>query len=412
MPTSTSPIIAPRKPDLTPDEIVQRARELRPELIKLQADTEQRTYYSSELHRSFEEAGFYRFFVPRYYGGYEFDVPTFARLLIELARGCMSTAWCLGLVSGHALQVASYYSESVQAEVFGRSDFRAAAALQPGVIATPERGGWRLDGEVGYCSGVPYATHFLGQALPAGFPPAQQHLMVYLAPRSEWIMHNDWGDTLGLKGSGSHSIAFKGGWVPDHYVLKHTELTNVDVSGGTAGARLYGNPLYAGRSLSVFSIVLAALMVGAGYSGLDEYEQLMHRCTSSTSLLSPAAPRYTDPDYQRWFGLAHVQLATAEAALLRCAQMHMEACQRAASGGAPYSMAEEQHLAAIAREVSVQVWETSDRNLFRTIGSGAMRTSSRMERIYRDMSMAITHRNNVSRDPIGRLLGQLCLSGG
>lgn len=94
---------APPESDLTPDDLVRRARELRPRMVELQADTEERTYYSPELHEAFQEAGLYRIYIPRRYGGHEFDVLTFVRVLIELARGCASTAWCFGLATAHAL---------------------------------------------------------------------------------------------------------------------------------------------------------------------------------------------------------------------------------------------------------------------------------------------------------------------
>ena len=36
-------------------------------------------------------AGFYRIVQPRRFGGYEFDVPTFYRVMMEVARGCAET---------------------------------------------------------------------------------------------------------------------------------------------------------------------------------------------------------------------------------------------------------------------------------------------------------------------------------
>ena len=82
----TGPAIAPPEPDLTPAEVVARAHALRPLLVEQQAATEARTYYSREMHEEFLRAGFYRMLVPRRFGGYEFDLPTFMRVIIEIAR--------------------------------------------------------------------------------------------------------------------------------------------------------------------------------------------------------------------------------------------------------------------------------------------------------------------------------------
>ena len=76
------------EPGLAPDELVARAIALRPALREAQAAAEELGRYSPQMHEAFGKAGFYRVLQPRRYGGYEFDVPTFARLVIELARGC------------------------------------------------------------------------------------------------------------------------------------------------------------------------------------------------------------------------------------------------------------------------------------------------------------------------------------
>ena len=88
----------------TVDELIARADELRPRLVEQQAETEERTYYSQEIHEEFLEAGFYRMLVPKRYGGLELDLGSFWRVIIAVARGCPSTAWCLCLAAGHALQ--------------------------------------------------------------------------------------------------------------------------------------------------------------------------------------------------------------------------------------------------------------------------------------------------------------------
>ena len=69
------------------DQLVAAARALREQLIAEQAETEERATYSEEIHEALLEAGFYRMYVPRRYGGLEVDVPTFMRVGVELARG-------------------------------------------------------------------------------------------------------------------------------------------------------------------------------------------------------------------------------------------------------------------------------------------------------------------------------------
>jgi 3-hydroxy-9,10-secoandrosta-1,3,5(10)-triene-9,17-dione monooxygenase len=386
---------SPPEPDLTPDELIARAIAMRPKLIAAQAETEERTYYSEEIHQDLLASGFYRLYIPRRYGGYEFDAPTYMRVVIELSRGCVSTGWCAALAAAHALQIASWFEEQAQAEIFGDGDFRAASVAAPIGTARPVEDEWELNGKVAYCSGIPYSTHYMGQALIAnqdGTP--SDRMMLFVAPRSEFTMLDDWGDLLGLKGSGSQSIVFENGMIPAHWALEDTLMVDFDVSGGTPGLRLHGNPLYGGRALACFTMTLAAIMVGAAYQALDEYEILLN---TKLTHLPPLQPRRLDPDFQRWFGSALAKVATAEAALLNCADQHMEICARAAEG-APYIYGDDMRLGCIAREVMIQTWEVMQSEIFRTAGSSAGARGQRLERIYRDMSIGNSHRNTMLRE--------------
>jgi 3-hydroxy-9,10-secoandrosta-1,3,5(10)-triene-9,17-dione monooxygenase len=381
-------------------ELVQRVVGLRPVLVAQQAAVEERTYYSPELHETFRAAGLYRVVQPRRYGGLEHDMVTFTRLQIEMARGCVSTAWCWALASSHAVQVASYFTEAAQEQIFGDGDFRCASVAAPEATAVRDGPGWRLDGTVRYCSGAPYSTHFMGQAVADG------RMLLYVVPRSGWTMLDDWGSSLGLRGSGSHSIRLDAARIPAEFVVEDLALIDVDVSRGTPGLRLHGNPMYAGRAFAPFTISLAALMVGAGYNALDEFE---HQMRTRRTAVPPMGPRLTDPDHQRWYGTALGKLATAEAAVLRCAQEHMDLCERTAAGGPPYGEAEEQRIGVVAREAVVQVWEAIDQQLLRHVGSGAVRAGQRFERVHRDMAMIVSHRNTGFREPMFRRLAQLHL---
>src|ERR1700759_4361836 len=200
------------------DEVVQAARVLREQLIAEQSDTEERATYSEAVHEALLEAGFYRMYVPRRYGGLEVDVPTFMRVGVELARGDMGAAWGACLSANHALQVGSWFPERTQDEVFGGGDFRAASVAAPTLRATPTGDGYRLAGAVAYCSGIPYSTYYMGQAMLSepdvnGTP----RMALFVAPRSAFTQLDDWGDTLGLKGTGSHTIPFAGAHLPAHY---------------------------------------------------------------------------------------------------------------------------------------------------------------------------------------------------
>ncbi|MFZ0381182.1 MAG: acyl-CoA dehydrogenase family protein [Solirubrobacteraceae bacterium] len=397
-PETVGPGLAPPEPDLTPDEMVGRAVALRPQLIADQEATERRTYYSPRMHEAFLNAGFYHLYVPRRYGGYEFDVPTYVRVVQEIARGCVSTAWCAGLAMNHALMVGSWWPQEAQDAIFAAGDFRCSSVAAPVGKATRTDEGWEINGQVAFASGTPYATFYMGQALlplrdgagPQDLPPQ----LLFVAPRSEWTMLDDWGDMLGLKGSGSHSIRFEGARIPESWAFEGTML-DVEVGGGTPGWRLHGNPMYSGRAVSIFTLSLAAVTVGAAYSMLDEYERLMR---TKTTPLPPFVPRIKDPDYQRWYGRALTHIATAEAAVHNTAERHMELCRRNVEDGIPYTFGDDMLLAGIAREAMLMCWRVVDDDLWQTVGANVARDGERTARVFRDMAVAAAHRNLQLRD--------------
>jgi 3-hydroxy-9,10-secoandrosta-1,3,5(10)-triene-9,17-dione monooxygenase len=391
-------------PSPTPAELIARADAMRPQLVARQAETEQRTYYSQETHEEFLEAGFYRMLIPKRFGGFEFDLPSFWRVVIAVARGCPSTAWCLCLASGHALQVGSLFEEQAQTEVFGDGNFLCPAVAAPAGMATrAEDGGWVLNSTHPYSSGAPYSTHYMGQTFAPKTGDGPPPILLFIAPRDAWTMLDDWGDTLGLKGSGSHSVRFENAHVPAHYVLENTWMVDTDVSGGTPGLRLHGNPMYAGRTLAFFQGELAAIMVGAAKGALDEYEDILR---ARKTQRPPIVFRYEDPDYQRWFGLAMGRVATAEAALIQVAEQWMELCRVGADTGVPFSRKDDLRLNIIARESLTLAWDAMQGQIFRTAGTGAARNGQRIERIFRDMAMGWGHFGTIVGDWAARELAR------
>jgi 3-hydroxy-9,10-secoandrosta-1,3,5(10)-triene-9,17-dione monooxygenase len=365
--------------------MVARAEAIAATLVARQAETEERTFYAVDTHEEFQRAGFYRILVPRRYGGYEFGIDTFMRVVMALTRGCPSSGWMYCLGHAHALVVASMFGERAQEEIFAGGDFISPATIVPNGTAerTPD-GDWLISGTWGYNSGSPYATHFIGHVLVSqeeGAPPSP---MLFIAPRDQWRRLNDWGRQLGLKGSGSHSITMDGGLVPAHFTLP-THVSQVDVTGGTPGLALHGNPEYGGGQLSFMVIEDAILAVGMALGALDAYEELMR---ARTTMFPPIVPRAENPDFQFWYGEATAMIATGQAAVLNAVQQWRELCEQ---GPAAVTKEQELRLAGICHQVVNLCWHAVENYLFPTAGSSAVRQGERIERVWRDMSMFHSH---------------------
>src|SRR6202142_964512 len=142
---SADRILAP-EPALTVDELLRRADALRPLLRERQAECEEAGELSDDTNDRFLAAGFYRIMQPRLFGGYEFTLPDFIRVMLAVARGCSESAWVLALTSGHTV-LAAQLSETAQREAFGvTGDFRAPGVGMPGGVGVPESGGSRVNG--------------------------------------------------------------------------------------------------------------------------------------------------------------------------------------------------------------------------------------------------------------------------
>src|SRR5688572_2806532 len=107
------------EPGLTPAMLVERARAMRSLLREQQEAGDERGYYSDEIHQAFARNGFYRILQPKLFGGYEMDLVTFVKVIMEISQGHPSSGWCYALASSHALLVASHWSEDAQRELFG-----------------------------------------------------------------------------------------------------------------------------------------------------------------------------------------------------------------------------------------------------------------------------------------------------
>ncbi|MEU6259736.1 acyl-CoA dehydrogenase family protein [Streptomyces sp. NPDC047043] len=396
--------ITPPEPDLTPEDLVSRARDLVPELIARQAETEELTTYSVEIHKAFEKAGLYRTLIPRRYGGYEFDLRTFNEIVKILASGCPSVGWNFCLGAHHGTQVAAFWPESAQTAVFGDGDFVSSAAIMPSGTMRKVDGGWEVTARYGFCSGSPYATHHIANATPvddAGNPLGSPR--PFIAPRSSWTMLDDWGGTLGLKGTGSNTIVFDRGFVPDDHVLDAGTLRFVDVTNGTPGYRLHGNPLYAGPVQAQSALDMGALLVGMALGAFDEYTATNR---AKTTYFPPIMPRMESPEYQRWTGIARGRLRAAEAVVAQGADLYMRACEDSASGRRPFDRATELDIVALGLEAWHMAWDVTQQVLFPTAGSTAAADGKRMQRIWRDMSTAQTHALNTSLENLMTELGR------
>jgi 3-hydroxy-9,10-secoandrosta-1,3,5(10)-triene-9,17-dione monooxygenase len=363
----TDPIPVP-EPDMTPDRLFGRAIALRGRLRDQQDEADERGAYSAEMHQAFLQAGFYRVTQPRLFGGYEFDLGTNYRLIVEISRGHPAAGWCLSLGGSHAYVVGSHW---------------------PATMGTlkPVDGGYILNGQWNYCSGIPYATHLLCGATLDGAGDARQ----VVVPRAAFEVLDDWGGdrTLGMRASGSNSARVRDAFVPEHMVVRLDWLgARPDgMEDGTPGTRLHGNPMYLGRMMGPYHCSLVAVVVGTAWAALDEFETLM---TRQRSLADPTLLWADHPDYLRPFGLALAMTEAAEMLLHGVADRYMDFCRRWERDRTPITVEDNLRLWAVAQQAGGLARQAVEL-LFQNSLSAPTKKGSKLERYFRDVAMYNSH---------------------
>ncbi|TDD96332.1 acyl-CoA dehydrogenase [Actinomadura rubrisoli] len=375
--------------------LLARAAELRPVLRAEQQATEERGTYSPETHDAFWEAGFYRILQPRRFGGLELGVPAFYRLIAEVARGCPSTAWCLCLGAGHALQVGSYFSERAQREIFGLLGQLVSPASGHGQNTAIERvpGGYEVSGKWRYCSGVPYSTHFMGfGTFPGVEPDAPDRFCWFVVPGGGYTILDDWGGIIGMKGSGSNSVVLDGAFVPDHFAVDCTWFGASD--GPTAGSALHGNPVYGGTFEGFAEGEIAAVTAGTAMAAVDEYVRII--TTSNVPHHDEPVLRADHPDYQRWLGMGLAWADAAAAISVRGGQLYEEYARLSVEGIEPFGLDKSARLNDMYFASEQLAYDTVELFL-RNASSSAVADGQAMQRYFRDMVAACTRADQLER---------------
>jgi 3-hydroxy-9,10-secoandrosta-1,3,5(10)-triene-9,17-dione monooxygenase len=400
-PKNPSIDISPPEPDLAPSEIIRRAEAMRPMLRERQTAREAAGQVSEDTNAQFIKAGFYRIFQPRIFGGYEFDLPTFLKVMIAVSRGCSDSGWVLALTAGHAFLMASF-PEAGQREAFGDTgEFRAPSVAMPGGLAVPAPGGYRVRGAWDYTSGCDLATHFIGACIirdsDAQTPDGGAFV---LFNRDQYRIVDNW-QVIGMQGTSSRRVVIEEMFVPAHRALVVYDARGQYVH-PRPGSLIHANPLYRGRITSLLVSEVAAVAVGIGRGALDIYEEILR---AKKTNFPPFQDRAHEAEFQRHFGEAQSLVDTAEAALLHMAADYMGRARRDVENGIPFTDEDDRRFLQIEQQCVRLCWEALDL-MFRTSGTSAAAKTAPLGRYFRNLAVIRTHitlQHNHTSGNAGRL---------
>lgn len=140
------------------EEIIERAVALIPVLRERAEEVEKNRMVSVETIQDFTKAGFFKILQPKQWGGYEMHPNVLNKVLMELGRGCPSSAWNVMVLGVHPFEVGLLDSR-VGDELWAQDqNALVSSSYAPFGKVEVVEGGYELEGEWLTSSGCDHAA--------------------------------------------------------------------------------------------------------------------------------------------------------------------------------------------------------------------------------------------------------------
>ncbi|GAA0536152.1 acyl-CoA dehydrogenase [Saccharopolyspora subtropica] len=358
-------------------DLVDRAATLRPVLERNRAEGERERRLPEESIAALTEAGLFRAWVPRRFGGLEHDLRTVMDATAEVTKGDASAGW-LVLILACGDWLTGLFPDRAQEEVFGTDpDTRVCQVLTPKATARRTDGGWLVSGNWAPASGCLHAGWaMLGMVLPeAGDEPGGAAFG--LVPMADLRVKDTWF-TLGMRATGSNLLVGEDVFVPEHRVLRRGPATR-----GEFPRHRNDSPRYRTALVPTLATFLIAPFLGMAELALDHVvAQSGRRGIAFTS-------------YERQRDSTGFQLAVAEASMkLDVARLVADRAAAVVEGhalsGTHPDLLERARLRMHSSHAVQQCREAVD-VLVSAYGAGALAEADPLQAVLRDIQTASRH---------------------
>lgn len=354
-----------------------------PILVEEAAACDELGKITPKTYEILRDSGIIRVFQPRQYGGLEGDPVEFARLIMDLASNAPSAGWVAGVVGLHSFEFAQT-DPRLQEEVWGK-DINTWTASPYAMLGRAQRleGGWRLTGRWPFSSGTDYCDWAVVGGLAeteagSGEFTEPHH---FIMPRSDYEIHQDSWDTMGLRGTGSKDIEAKDVFVPDYRVLNVQKLNDREYH----RANRPDSPVYEVPFDYLFPGLISASTIGIAQGVVQRYQEY------AAARVNRGGIKSIDNPYQMAaLGAALADIAASRMQLLDGLAQARDIAM--AGGTVPRSL---QHEARRNQVRAVRRAAEAARTVFDTVGGNVARLSSPIQRFYRDTLVAMCHACNV-----------------
>ena len=383
--------------DVSPDELIQRAIDMRPTIVDAADETEKNRHVSQDIIDEVQRQDFFRIYLPKKFGGLEFDAATATRISLEWSSADASTGWVCGLGIVHQWLIAQFPS-ATHDEVWGdNSSPMTCGSYAPAGEMTAVEGGYRLTGEYHFSSGVDVSDWAI---LGVFFPPEEDGGRPIpgftVVPRSDFELDDNWY-VMGLTGTGSKSVICKDLFIPAHRRVTFAEL----VSGNSPGNQALTSNLYRYPILSLVAYAISTPALGALNGAVDTFLDAMNgRMTRGAVVLGGNKVR----DFQA------VQMRVGRAVANLKAGKAMLFAQIEESRAAVMDRGEILDVTGrldnrLTQAKTVELAVDGLDELFGAVGGHGIHTSQHVQRAWRD-AHAIAHHISFNWDALSSMYGQ------
>jgi 3-hydroxy-9,10-secoandrosta-1,3,5(10)-triene-9,17-dione monooxygenase len=379
----------PAKAAPTPAELVERARALAPALRERAVAAEKAAQVPEETVREFEAADLCRIWIPKRYGGFELDLEAGLETCFEAAKGCASSAWCLSVWQQHSWIVA-HFPERAQDETLGADpNFHIGAVLSPRGKARKVEGGHVLSGRWPFASGVDHGWWTMlgatvvddaGTEIPVegslyGRPKANARL--FLLPMKDVVNQGDWR-AAGLAATGSHTLAVKEAFVPEHRSISIPDT----VDGHAPGRAIHTGPLF---RVPYYAFLVTSLASPAPGIATGALEALV--AGADKRVLAPMnLPQSKMVRTDRQIGEAAAKIHAARLLFAENAR-RITACGHAGAAMSVAERADTRNHVAYAVQLCYEAMET----IFFAAGGSSLSLDNPIQRAMRDLHAVKAH---------------------
>lgn len=384
---------------LNPEELVQRASELRPLIQSKAAEGEANRQVSKDVIDAVREAQLFASIAPKRWGGLGLPLTTQVQISEELARGDGSVGWVHYILSFDAWTL-GFLPDHGQDEVFADGvPLACGVAFGPSAIAHRTDGGYLVTGRWPYASGSGHSQYAAVGAATDDEPiPGQEvQLPMFVVPMSEATIEDTWF-TAGMAGSGSNTVVLDNVFVPDHRILKmSTEFEWIPVDRTPSDETSDWWAFW-----PTVSVTAAAPLVGMAQAVLD---LIVDGATKRGIVYSSYTRQVDSHVVLRDIGDAAAKIESARALLDRAAAR----VDRYAADRKPMPPLERARIRGEASYISRLLRETVD-DLMSIGGASGFANSNPLQRYWRDMGMISRHgflTPNLGPEIYGRALLEL-----